>query len=144
MHMSNALNLKTPLTTIELGGKERTIKFDLNAYAELELKYGSVEKAMDALQTGSVSALRNILWAGLIHSEAVFDIVTGDVISYAITPYQVGSWIEPSDMQEVSTSLSEAIIATLPLDQRTAAKKELDRLANEQEKTIEEKNEQNV
>ena len=141
--MSNALNLKTPLTTINLGGKDRTIKFDLNAYAELELKYGSVEKAMDALQTGSVSALRNILWAGLIHSEAVFDTVTGDVVSYAITPYQVGSWIEPSDMQAVSTSLSEAIIATLPLDQRNAAQKEIDRLANEQE-SKNEKNEQDV
>lgn len=141
--MSNALNLKTPLTTVNLGGKDRTIKFDLNAYAELELKYGSVEKAMDALQTGSVSALRNILWAGLIHSEAVFDQTTGDVVSYAITPYQVGSWIEPSDMQAVSTSLSEAIIATLPLDQRTAAQKEIEKLTSAQESKTE-KNEQNV
>lgn len=107
--------------------KCRTIKFDLNAFAELEKRYGSVEKAMNILQEGSVTGLRNILWAGLIHDEAIIDPLTGEPTGYNITPYSIGSMIEPSSIQAVSIKLSEAIMSTLPVDQRAAAEKELNK-----------------
>lgn len=96
--------------TAELGGKVRTIQFDMNAYAELENKFGSVEKAMDQLQLGRMTDIRTILWVGLIHEEAVIDEESGEPIKYNITPYQVGSWIKNTKMlADMSVKLSEAM-----------------------------------
>lgn len=95
--------------TIELDGKERVIRYDLNAFAELEKRFGTVDAAMTALQTGSFASIKTILWVGLIHEEAVIDPDTGDVISYNINPYQVGSWITPGMLPYVSQQLSLAI-----------------------------------
>jgi hypothetical protein len=126
--MAQIKDLRAKVVKIDLGGKERIIKFDLNAYAELENRFGSVEKAMNILQEGSLVGLRSILWAGLIHDEAVIDEKTGEPTSYNVTPFMVGSWIEPTEMQSVSIKLSEAILATLPAAQRADAEKELDKL----------------
>lgn len=96
--------------TAELGGKVRTIQFDMNAYAELENKFGSVEKAMDQLQLGRMTDIRTILWVGLIHEEAVIDEESGEPIKYNITPYQVGAWIKNTKMlADMSVKLSEAM-----------------------------------
>lgn len=96
--------------TMMLGGKERILRFDMNAYAELENKYGSVEKAIDQLQEGRMSDIRNILWVGLIHEEAVIDEVTGELVRYNITPFNVGAWIKGTSMlQEVANKLSAAM-----------------------------------
>jgi hypothetical protein len=127
--MAQIQDLRPKIVKIDLGGKERVIKFDLNAYAELENRFGSVEKAMNILQEGSLVGLRTILWAGLIHDEAVIDPRTGEPTSYNVTPFMVGSWIEPTEMQSVSIKLSEAILATLPANQRAEAEKELEKLS---------------
>lgn len=96
--------------TMELGGKVRTIQFDMNAFAELENRFGTVQKAMKELQKGRMNDVRLILWTGLIHEEAVVDEVTGEPTGYNITPYQVGSWIKnPSMMQEAGQKLNEAM-----------------------------------
>jgi hypothetical protein len=129
--MGHIQDLRPNDITISLGGKVRVIKYDLNAYAELEKRYGSVEVAMNTLQTGSLIGLRAILWAGLIHSEAILDEVTGEPTGYNITPHMVGSWIEPSEMQNVSIKLSEAIVATLPAADKKKAIKELEKLNTE-------------
>lgn len=95
--------------TMELGGRERTIQFDMNAFAELENKYGSVQKAMKELQGGGMKDVRMILWVGLIHDEAIIDKDTGEATGYKITPYQVGSWIKNPDMlKEASMKLNQA------------------------------------
>ena len=47
--MAHAQDLKLQPVQVELGGKVRTIKFDLNAYAELETRFGSIQAAMDSL-----------------------------------------------------------------------------------------------
>lgn len=95
---------------IELGGKLRTIVYDMNAYAELEKRFGTVDKAMEELQKGSMRQIRLMLWVGLIHDEVVLDEETGEPTKYNITPYQVGSWITNAAMlQEVSEKLALAI-----------------------------------
>lgn len=97
-----------------LGSKERSLKFDLNAFAELEKRFGSVDDAMKELEKGSMQAIRMILWAGLIHEEAVVDEDTGEPIKYNITPYQVGSWITPFMLKDLTEKLSKAIQLGLP------------------------------
>ncbi|MNG96003.1 hypothetical protein D3C79_550540 [compost metagenome] len=111
--MSKAKAVRTPRVTIELGGKTRTIVYDLNAFAELELKYGSVDKAMQALQGGSVIAARNMLWAGLIHDEAILDEVTGEPLRYGITPYQVGAWLSATDIQTLGDLINSAMTQSI-------------------------------
>jgi hypothetical protein len=102
-------------TTMELGDKTRILQFDMNAYAELENRYGSIEKAMDQLQKGGMKDIRMILWVGLIHEEAVVDPETGEPIKYNITPYQVGGWIKNAGMlTEASTKLAEAMNQGMP------------------------------
>lgn len=125
--MSQIEVLKAEKIYITLNCQSREIKFDLNAYAELEKKYGSVEVALNTLQKGSIIGLRDILWAGIIHSEAVVDKGTGDVIKYNITPHDVGSWIEPSQMKEMTLKITEAIVNTLPTEDKAKAKKELNK-----------------
>lgn len=47
--------------------KPRTLLFDLNAFAELEDKFGSLDQAFQKMQQGSVKATRTLLWAGLLY-----------------------------------------------------------------------------
>ncbi|MMZ45708.1 hypothetical protein D3C75_232970 [compost metagenome] len=107
--------------TIELDGKVRTLKYDLNAFAELENRYGSVEAAFAKLNTGGIGAIRTILWAGLIHEEVVLDEITGEPIKFNITPYQVGGWIDPKSIEQVSILLNRAIEGSVPEENKKEA-----------------------
>lgn len=111
-------------TTMELGGKVRTLQFDMNAYAELEERYGSIEKAMNQLQKGGMKDIRVILWVGLIHEEAVLDEETGEPIKYNITPYQVGQMIKNTHMLKLaSEKLAEAMSDGMTPDDMAEAEK---------------------
>lgn len=112
--MAQLSDVREKVVTLELGGKERTLKFDLNAFAELEERFGSVEEAMRALQQGGMKAIRTILWVGLIHEEVILDEKTGEPIGYNITPYQVGGWIAPRQLPQVSDKLTEAMQLGMP------------------------------
>lgn len=102
-------------TTIELGGEERTLKYDMNAFAEIENKYGSIDAAFSSLEKGRLTDIRTLLWAGLIHDQAVLDEKTGDVIKYNITPFQVGQWIENIGMLgALSGKLTDALTKDMP------------------------------
>jgi hypothetical protein len=103
---------------ITMGGKLRTIKYDLNAYAELENRYGSVETAMAELKTGKIGSIKVILWAGLIHEEANIDEITGEPTSYNMTPYEVGSWIDTSMIGEVTDLMTRALTKALPEEEK--------------------------
>lgn len=97
-------------------GKERFVKFDLNAFAEMEKIYGSMDAANEALSKGTMKDIRQILWLGLIHDQAVLDEVTGEPVKYNITTYQVGSWLTTSNMKTVMKKLMDAINGALPED----------------------------
>lgn len=102
-------------TLVQLGGKLRRLQFDLNAFGELENKFGTIQKAMEQLQKGRMADVKIILWAALIHEEAVLDPITGDVVSYNITPYQVASWVKtPKLLKEVSEKLGVAMGGDMP------------------------------
>lgn len=66
------MGLKRIPVTIELDGRERVLRYDLNALCMFEesTKLGIAE----ALQTRSMSAIRALLWAGLIHEDPLLTI----------------------------------------------------------------------
>lgn len=101
--MANVKDVKSKAIKITLNdGVERTIKFTLNALAELEDRYGSVDEAFKQLDNNSIKAVRCILWAGLIHEDP------------ELTEQQVGNLIDIQYMQELMASLGEAFDADMP------------------------------
>ena len=108
--MSNVADVKSKTVKITLNdGVERELKFTLNALAELEEIYGSVQAAFDKLEKeNSMKALRSVLWAGLIWKEP------------DLTEHEVGNLIDIAHMQELVDSLSETMETNLP-DNKGAA-----------------------
>lgn len=104
--MANVKEVKQKAITITLSdGVERTLKFTLNAMAELEDKYGSVDAAFEALDKGSIKAVRCVLWAGLIHAEP------------NLTEQEVGNLIDVQYMQNLMGSLEDAFASDIPNEQ---------------------------
>ena len=99
--MSNLRDIRTKLIPIQLD-KERHLKFDLNAFAELEDIYGDINNAFEAMQKGSIKAIRAMLWAGLVHEDKT------------LTIEQVGSMIDMSNINDVISAISKAISEALP------------------------------
>ena len=85
--------------------KPRTIKFDLNAFAELEEKYGSMEKVFSAMRSGSIKAARTLLWAGLLHEDE------------SLTERTVGSLVTLENLNLVMDGITEALTEALPQDE---------------------------
>lgn len=98
----------------KFGNKERYIRFDLNAFAEMETKFGTMEEAQERLKGGSMKDIRTVLWLGLIWDEVLLDEVTGEPIKYTISEFQVGSWLTTLNLEEVMSKLQDAISGSLP------------------------------
>ena len=96
------------------GGKARFIRFDLNAFAEMETKFGNMEVAQERLKEGSMKDIRTVLWLGLIWDEVILDEITGEPIRYTLSEYQVGSWLTTLNLQEIMATLQSAISGSLP------------------------------
>lgn len=103
------------------GGAERFVRYDLNAFAEMERIYGSMDAANEALSKGSMTDVRRILWLGLIHDQAVLDEITGEPIKYKLTIYEVGQWITPNNMKDIMSKLNDAIAGSVPEGTSTEA-----------------------
>lgn len=103
------------------GGAERYVRYDLNAFAEMERLYGSMEAANEALTKGSMTDVRRILWLGLIHDQAVLDEITGEPIKYNLTVYEVGKWITPTNMKDIMNKLNSAIAGSVPEEELNKA-----------------------
>lgn len=79
---------------MKLGGKERQLRYDLNAIAEVGERLG-IEVRLDQLGSDlldkplPLSALRIILWAGLRHEDDT------------LTPEDVGAWVDQDNIGEV-------------------------------------------
>lgn len=102
------------------GGQARYVRYDLNAFAEMERMYGSMDAANAALTKGSMADVRRILWLGLIHDQAVLDEITGEPIKYNLTVYEVGQWITPANMKDIMQKLNAAISDSVPEEAQNA------------------------
>jgi hypothetical protein len=82
---------------IDIGGKPRTLKIDLNALAEAEDRLGvsGMNDILPLLDRVSVRAVRCLLWAALLHEEP------------DLTEKEVGSW--SMNLQEVVSLLVKAL-----------------------------------
>ena len=103
--MSNLRDAKPRVKTITLNdGVEREIRFTLNAMAELEERYGSVDAAFAALNTGSVKAVRCLLWAGMIDTDE------------NLTEQQVGKLIDIDCLNRIMDDLNAAMEEDMPIE----------------------------
>lgn len=87
---------------IELGGTTRKVRFDLNAFIELEDKYGSIDLALKELDKGNIKAIRTILWAGLIHEDE------------NLSEKQVGKWVDFENLAVVAEGLGKGLVSAMP------------------------------
>jgi hypothetical protein len=102
--MSNLNDVKTKVTRITLcDGVEREVKFTLNAMAEMEERYGSVDACFEALNNNSIKAVRFVIWAGLLHNE-----------HENLTEKQVGNLIDVPCMERIMESLTGAFENDMP------------------------------
>lgn len=107
--MSNLRDVKPKRNTITLNdGVEREVAFTLNAMAELEDRYGSVEKAFEELEEKqSIKAARFILWAALMEH------------SPELTERQVGSLIDATYIQTVMATMQNALASDMPTPEQS-------------------------
>lgn len=101
--MANIENTKAKATKLTLcDGVERELRFTLNAMAEMEDRYGSVEKAFEALEANSIKAVRFVIWAGLLDN------------GEGLTEQQVGSLIDVQCMEDIVKSIHSAMNSDMP------------------------------
>lgn len=101
--MSNLKDTRAKGTPITLNdGVTRELKFTLNALAEMEDRYGSVEEAFKQLENNSIKAIRFVLWAGLLHTEE------------GLTEQQVGNLLDMQSLEELVGSISGAMENDMP------------------------------
>lgn len=118
------MHFKQEPVKLEIGGVMRELYYDLNAYSEIETRYGSIDKALSDLSKGSLKALRLLLWAGMLHSCTTFDEFTGEPVAYGINIGQVGSWVSIGEVKEVSEYIGKALSDGIP-EETLASKNEL-------------------
>jgi len=68
--MSTLQDIKPKKVTVNINGTKKELKFDLNAYAEIEDKLCTpIPNAFALLESGSMKAMRAFLWGGLLHQD---------------------------------------------------------------------------
>lgn len=101
--MANIAAIKPVTRTINLGdGVERKCTFTLNAMAELELKYGSIDAAFKAMQDGSICAIRFLLWL----------IIVPD--GQEMTEKEIGAKIDLTNLSEIMDSVMDMFTEAMP------------------------------
>jgi hypothetical protein len=102
--MADIAKVRKAPVKVDIGdGQERHLRYTLNAFALLEEKYGTMEKAMEALESGSIIAIRYILWAGLVHEDS------------ELTELYVGNQIDLSDLEGLADKMNKAMMGDLPV-----------------------------
>lgn len=102
--MSNVSAVKNTKRTVDLGdGVEREVVLSLNAMADLEEKYGSIEAAFAKVQEGSVAAIRYLLWCILVPD--------GDE---DLTEKEVGKLIRIDNLSEIMGNLMDVLEEQMP------------------------------
>lgn len=81
-------------TTVNIGGRERKLHYDLNALCEIEERLGlkGLQEIANQLEKLEGRSLRCVLWAGLIHDDpdlketevGRWDLAVNDVLPVAV------------------------------------------------------------
>ena len=103
--MANIKKLRREPVVVDIGdGIERRLRYTLNAFALIEEKYGTIDKAMEVLEAGSIAAVRFVLWAGLVHEDE------------NLSEHYVGNQIDLSDLEALAEKMNKAMMGDLPQD----------------------------
>lgn len=110
----NVRDVKTNSTAVTLlDGKERHMRFTLNAMANLEDKYGSIDDAFNSISGKegkvSMSALRYLLWQALKWEDP------------ALTEEALGELIDIKSLKSISQTLGDALKSDMPEDDTATA-----------------------
>lgn len=112
----NVRDVKTKSTAVTLlDGKERHMRFTLNAMANLEDKYGSIDDAFNQISGKgddgkvSMSALRYLLWQALKWEDAT------------LTEEALGELIDIKSLKSISQTLGDALKSDMPEDETAPA-----------------------
>jgi hypothetical protein len=112
--LSKLLDIRpqTQKVILHRGGEKHEVElmYDLNAMAELELKYGSQEVAFEKMLTGSMEAIKFVLWAGMLHYDEQYQ-ETGEA---TFTVHQVGRMFLPADLTNIAADLVGAVNSATP------------------------------
>ena len=100
--MNDLSNIKTKKTPIKIAGEEKYLHYNLNAFAELEEIYGTIDAAMNELSKGSVKSIINILRAGLLHENE------------KLTAKKVGEMFDLSEISYIGERINTAISQAMP------------------------------
>ena len=95
--MTKGKDLQNNEIIIELKGKRYSLNFDLNAMAELEDKYGSMNAAIKELKSKKMSAVRTFLYAVLKSSDE------------QLTEFEVGKLIDMNNFNKLEKALTKLI-----------------------------------
>ena len=90
-------NKQKGIVSIELD-KKRTLRYTLNALAEIEDVLGVPLSQMSELEMG-VKTVRTMLWAGLLHEDE------------NLTEKAVGNMVDFGNLEYIQTKVSEAFSA---------------------------------
>ena len=94
--MANIAKVKSKPIDIELD-KKRQLRYTLGSFAYLEETYGDIDKAFNKMEQGSMNAIIDIIYAGLIHEDAT------------LTKHQVAHMIDISNMNEIVEQITKAM-----------------------------------
>lgn len=93
---------RAPVTIRLSDGEERRIRFTMNTFAALEEEYGSIDAAIEKMESGSMLAIRKTLYLGLKAEGGV------------LTEEEVGDLIEIRDLEDIMKQLTAAMGIDLP------------------------------
>ena len=111
--MSNLKEIKVKEVGLILD-KERHLRYDLNAMSEVEEKFGDIQAALTLVEKMNIKAIKNLLWAGLIHEE------TKEDGTYNITENQIGKLVGIGNIEDISRLIIEAFGQALPEEKNAA------------------------
>lgn len=104
--MSNVSDVHETPATFMLEGETYTLRYDFNAWAEMEEEYGSMSAVMNALESAQelagkpVTTIRYFLWVGM-HQDIP-----------ELTLNDVGRMITPANMGELLKTIGQAVEAS--------------------------------
>lgn len=90
-------DLQAQSTTIELKGKKYDMNFDLNAMAELEDIFGSLQVAIAELKKKKLKAIRSFLYAVLKSTDE------------SLTEFEVGRLIDMNNFTTIERAITKLI-----------------------------------
>lgn len=92
-------------TKVKINGKIYAFKYTVNSLCELEeaTQYKDINQLMAAVQTGSIGAIRAMVWAGLIWDQP------------DLTMNEVGGFMgDMAGMQQFAEAVGKAFVASSP------------------------------